>query len=739
MNQHSMLSLIAQAANAPFWERPQFVVTALIAVGSVFLITLLLVTVARFYRRCGADEALVRTGAGGTKVVIGGGVTVFPILHQLLRVSLRSIKLSVDRSGAMALVTRDKIRANVTTELYIKVEPIADDVMAAARSFGERNLDEHAIGDLIEGKLTDALRSVAANSSFMELHTNRKDFAESIQKVLAEELKKNGLTLENVSITSLAMVPVKDLNASEFFDSEGLMTITEQVKANARKTNQIEREAEVAIREQNVISHQKVLEADERDRRNEADQTRRVQEYAATQAAATAAVVYEQQRAQETAALQKQQAVETAALQKQQAVETARIEQMKAVEIAEAMRVAATREAQIASEKAQQAALIAKEREIEAANIEKMKTIEAANVEKQKTIEAAEIEKQKTIEAAEIEKQKTIETARVAKQIAVTNAMEIEARAEALKATAEAERQQATQAIITVEETAKARREREIAIIKAEEAAQKSRIDAEREAFARRLEAETSAAAVKARADGEAAAKHAEASGEIARAEGAAKSQQLRADAAAAVIRTEAQAEADRVRISAEARAKAAHLEAEALIALAEATRKKGEAEADARRKLVEAENQVATKFLLKDVALKAIEVLPEVTKELMTPAKAISEIKVLQMSGGPAVGASADGAPSAGAFGAASPVLKTVLEAGAAFPLLRELMQFAQVDTNKLADSARKLVGALPDELKKIAAEDPALAAKLASLSPDTGGEGIKVRPADDAAPTNG
>lgn len=722
----SLVQLVAQSAGGAFWQQPQFIVTALIAVGTVFLLSLLLITVARFYRRCGADEALVRTGAGGNKVVIGGGVTVFPILHQLLRVSLRSIKLSVDRSGAMALVTRDKIRANVTTELYIKVEPIADDVMAAARSFGERNLDEHAIGDLIEGKLTDALRSVAANSSFMELHTNRKDFAESIQKVLAEELKKNGLTLENVSITSLAMVPVKDLNPSEFFDSEGLMTITEQVKNNARKTNHIERDAEVAIREQNVTAHQKVLEADERDRRNEADQTRRVQEYAATQSAATATVVYEQQRAQETAALAKQQAVETA-----------RIEQQKAVQIAEAMRVAATREAEIASEKAQQAALIAKEREIEAANIEKMKTVEAANVEKMKTIEAAEIEKRKTIEAAEIEKQKTIETARVAKQIAVTNAMEIEARAEALKASAEAERQQATQAIITVEETAKARREREIAIIKAEEAAQKSRIDAEREAFARKLEAETSAAAVKAHADGEASAKQAQAAGEISRAEGDAKSRQLGADAAAAVVRTEAQAEADRVRISAEARAKAAQLEAEALIALAEATRKKGEAEADAKRKLVEAENQVSTKFLLRDVALKAIEVLPEVTRELMTPAQAISEIKVLQMSGGPGA-AAGEGAGANGAFGVASPVLKTVLEAGAAFPLLRELMQFAQVDTNKLADSARKMMGALPEELKKIAAEDPALAAKLAAFSSDAGPEGIKVRPADAGSANN-
>ena len=84
-----------------------------------------------------------------------------------MRVSLRSIKLSVERSGRNALVSHDKIKANVTTELYVKVEPIGEDVLAAARSFGERSLDEHAIGELIEGKLTDALRSVAANQTFM--------------------------------------------------------------------------------------------------------------------------------------------------------------------------------------------------------------------------------------------------------------------------------------------------------------------------------------------------------------------------------------------------------------------------------------------------------------------------------------------------------------------------------------------------------------------------------------------
>ncbi|HEX7601400.1 MAG TPA: hypothetical protein VF316_07345, partial [Polyangiaceae bacterium] len=74
-----------------------------IVLSVVVLMLTLMTVLSRFYRRCGADEALVRTGSGGNKVVIGGGILVYPILHQLLRVSLRSVKLSVERAGKNAL------------------------------------------------------------------------------------------------------------------------------------------------------------------------------------------------------------------------------------------------------------------------------------------------------------------------------------------------------------------------------------------------------------------------------------------------------------------------------------------------------------------------------------------------------------------------------------------------------------------------------------------------------------
>lgn len=586
----------------PAIDTSTVVIGVSIAGGLIMLLSIFTV-LSRFYRRCGADEALVRTGSGGNKVVIGGGVLVYPILHQLLRVSLRSVKLSVERSAKNALVTADKIKANVTTELYIKVEPIQEDVLAAARSFGDRNVDEHVIADLIEGKLTDALRSVAANQTFMALHANRKQFAERIQEVLSEELKKNGLTLENVSITAFAMLPVKDLDPQDVFDAEGLRAITESVQTNREMTNRIQREKDNQIQAQNVFARKKQLEMEQDQKQAEADQGRKVAEYSAMQAAETAKAVYIQEQSRDLASLEKQRAVETA-----------RIEQEKAVAVAMAQKQRAEREAQIDAEKGQQAAEIAKQR-----------VIEAANIEKEKTVQTAEVERQKVIEAASIDKEKTVEVARIGKQIAITQSEEQEARAAAAKALALAEEEKAKQSIITVETTAKAEREKAIRVI-------------------------------------------------------------------------EAQAEADVKRALAEARATVAEKDAEATVLAANATAHRGEVEAQVRRKLLDAENAISARVVLRDITLKALEIAPELARELMAPAKAITEIKVLQTNGIGAQGTAASG--TAPALGAMSPVLKTILEAGAAYPLMRELMSFAQVDKAKLTESAKAAIGSLGTEL---------------------------------------
>jgi uncharacterized membrane protein YqiK len=578
-----------------------------IAVGLLLLVSFMSM-ISRCYRRCGADEALVRTGSGGNKVVIGGGVLVFPVIHQLLRVSLRSVKLLVERSGKNALVTGDKIKANVTTELYIKVQPIAEDVLAAARSFGDRNLDEHAIGALIEGKLTDALRSVAAVQTFMSLHGKRKEFAEHIQAALSEELKKNGLTLENVSITSFAMVPVKELDEHDVFDAEGLRAITESVQSNREKTNQIQREKDNQIQAQNVEARMRSLQLEQQQKQAEADQARKVSEYAALQAAETAKAVYIQEQSRDMAGYDKQKAVETA-----------RIQQEQAIAVALAGKQRAEREAQIAAQKGQQTA-----------EIDKDKVVQAAEIDRQKALEAATIEKEKVVGASLIVKEQAIEVARIGKEIAIAQSQEQQARAQAAMALAVAEEEKAKQSIVTVETTAKAQREKVMQVIAAE-------------------------------------------------------------------------AQGEMQRIASEARALSALKEAEAMVTMANAMIQKGAAEAEVRRKMVEAENAVGLKFVLRDVCLHAINAMPELARELMVPAKAIREIKVLQtggFGGGGGGNGSSEGRP---ALGVMSPILKSVLEAGAAYPLLRELMSFAKVDSDKLSEKAQGALSELSGELQSI------------------------------------
>ena len=107
-------------------------------------------TMSRFYQRAAADEALVRTGSGGTKVSIGGGMLVLPVLHQIMRVSLRTITLTVERFGEHALVTADKIKACCTMELYIKVDDTEEEVVVMATSMDsaiEKAFDELGVDD----------------------------------------------------------------------------------------------------------------------------------------------------------------------------------------------------------------------------------------------------------------------------------------------------------------------------------------------------------------------------------------------------------------------------------------------------------------------------------------------------------------------------------------------------------------------------------------------------------------
>jgi uncharacterized membrane protein YqiK len=217
-----------------------------------------------------------------------------------------------------------------------------------------------------------------------------------------------------------------------------------------------------------------------------------------------------------------------------------------------------------------------------------------------------------------------------------------------------------------------------VAIVAAEKEAQGAKIAADVEVYKKRMEAEALAQAQKAEADG-----HAEA------------------------VRLESQGASDAVKIKAKADADAAELQAMSITRLAEANREAGLKEAEVLREKIVAANGKTRDILLQETVQLLIANASGIVRELVRPAERIGEIKVLQVGGlmgggGNGAGNGAGQLPMLGT--ALGPVAKTILEASAFAPVLKEMMRFADVDALKsavnqvAAQVPAKVVAAPPD-----------------------------------------
>jgi hypothetical protein len=203
-----------------------------------------------------------------------------------------------------------------------------------------------------------------------------------------------------------------------------------------------------------------------------------------------------------------------------------------------------------------------------------------------------------------------------------------------------------------------AERSRRVAIVVAEKEAAEQKIAADVGVYRKRMEAEALAQAQQAAAGG-------------------------RAEAA----RLESQGSSDAVMIKAKAEADAAELQAVSITRLAEANREAGLKEAEVQREKIAVANSKKRDLLLQETAQSLIVHAASIVRELVKPAERIGEIKVLQVGGslgGGGNGASGPGLPLLG--NALGPVAKTMLEASALAPVLKEVLRFADVDALKTA-----------------------------------------------------
>ena len=277
------------------------------------------------YRRATKELSFVRTGFGGQKVVMNGGALVLPVLHDIIQVNMNALRIDVARAARNALITRDRLRVDVSADFLVRVGADHDAIATAAQSLGTKTLRVELLKELIEGRLTDALRSVAAEMSMEELHEKRIEFVRRVRETLADDLASIGLELQSVSLTSLDQTDREHFNPQNAFDAEGLTRLTQEIESRRRQRNEIEQDTEVEIQARNLKAEQEKLEIARDEEFARLEQERAVSTRRAEQRSEVAAREAEKEREMEEARIASGMAVDLAKVASEQEIEARRI------------------------------------------------------------------------------------------------------------------------------------------------------------------------------------------------------------------------------------------------------------------------------------------------------------------------------------------------------------------------------------------------------------------------------
>jgi uncharacterized membrane protein YqiK len=329
------------------------------------------------YRRSSKEVAFVRTGLGGQKVVVNGGAFVLPIIHDVMPVNMNTLRLEVKRGRESAVITKDRMRVDVVAEFYVRVQSAPEAIANAAQTLGHRTMQPEALRELLEGKFVDVLRSVAAEITMEQMHEKRGEYVRRVKQAVAEDLLKNGLELESVSLTGLDQTNMDFFNPSNAFDAEGLTRLTEEIERRKKIRNDIEQDTLIQIRNKNLeaeklsltidqeseaarLEHERDVEVRRALQRAELARERAVREQEAEQAQIAARLEVERAR------IATERALDETRIKREQEIQRLEVERRKALELAEQQRAVAIAEASKAQSDAQAAAELARAKAVAA-------------------------------------------------------------------------------------------------------------------------------------------------------------------------------------------------------------------------------------------------------------------------------------------------------------------------------------------------------------------------------------
>ena len=375
------------------------------------------------YRRSSKEVSFVRTGMFGEKVVISGGAFVLPIIHNITQVGMRTLSLTIKRSGDKSLITKDRMRAELVTEFYTKVPPEKKSVSTAAQTLGNRTLDPEHLREVVQGRFADALGEVAANMTLDEIQENRGQFVKEVTKIADESIGHTGLALETVSMISLDQTPIEQFNPANTFDSQGLTQLTEQIEARKKKRNDITQDTKISIENKNLETIQKELEIKKNEEFSRYKQEREIAIQKANERTETIKQRSEREREAEEAEIRSQEEIEVAKISQNQVIEVEkRLTETRLIEEIEKRRREQNELEQNAALDIRQKNLDTEvkilnlDKESEYARLEKQRSVDIRKAQERAEIIKEQAERQRDSEEAQIISEEQIKNAKISQQ-----------------------------------------------------------------------------------------------------------------------------------------------------------------------------------------------------------------------------------------------------------------------------------------------------------------------------------
>jgi len=275
----------------------------------IIAIVLLILFMNRYYRKATREISIIRTGFGGQKVILDGGCLSLPFIHKVSEVNMRTSKLEIERLGPKSIITKDRLRVDIGAEFYVRVNATVDGVATAAQALAGKSFRAADLEEILEGKLVDAMLSVAASYTMDELQDNRGRYAKEISEMLGENLSQNGLMLETVSLTRIDQTPFHALDENNAFNALGMRRLAEIIAVNKKERAVIEADADVSVRQSQLDATKRKLTISREEEEAMIDQQREIEIARSRSAAQTAEEQSQSEKRRESARIEREREV----------------------------------------------------------------------------------------------------------------------------------------------------------------------------------------------------------------------------------------------------------------------------------------------------------------------------------------------------------------------------------------------------------------------------------------------